>query len=72
MKLLAVILLGVFLVTYAWGWLLSVPEEAMDTKSYTIHYLHEVDDQIHYFIEGVDAFINALKKPLPRAQARVS
>ena len=65
MRLILVIIAGVFLVTYSWGWVIHVQDGLMGTKRYTEYYLNEVNDQIHYLIEESGKIIAFVKKPLP-------
>ena len=68
MRLLLIIILGVFIVTYSWGWLTRVGEGQMDTKAYTELYNREVQEQFRYFLDDMEKLIEFLKKPLPQAQ----
>ena len=65
MRNILMLIVGVFVVTFAWGWILHVYQGNMDTKSYTAYYLHEVNDRIHHTIEKAERVIDKVKKPLP-------
>ena len=65
MKLILIIAAGVFLVTYAWGWLIHVQDGPMDTGRYTQYYGNEVKDQLGYFVEEAGKLVAFARKPLP-------
>ena len=65
MKLILTILLGVLLVTYAWGWFTNVQAGYMSTQRYTSHYFYEVDGLIRYGIERTRKLFVWAKEPLP-------
>ena len=65
MRNLLMLIVGVFLVTFAWGWVLQVYQGHMDTRSYTAYYWHEVNNRIHRYIEKAEMIIDKVKKPLP-------
>ena len=69
MRLLMAIILGVLLVTYAWGWLIHVSAGSMDTRRYTRYYLREVSDQIDFILEETEKAVDFAKKPLMRPKA---
>ena len=65
MKLLLTIIAGVFLLTYAWGWVIHVQDGFMDTHRYTEYYLNEVKERTLYFVKEPGKIIEWVKKPLP-------
>ena len=65
MRNLLVLIVGVFLVTFAWGWVLHVYQGNMDTRSYAATYWREVNHRMHRYIEKAEIIIDKLKKPLP-------
>jgi len=65
MRLLLMIIVAVFLVTFAWGWVIHVHNGQMDIKSYTEFYWREVNDQFHYLVQEAEKAIDTVKKPMP-------
>ena len=65
MRLILIIITGIFLVTYASGWYTHVHNGSMDTLGYTQYYGREVNDQVHHFLEKAGKMIEEIKKPLP-------
>ena len=68
MRLLLIVILGVLLVTYAWGWLVHVQDGMMTPSNYTEYYVREAKDDLGYFLEGLKKITAFAKKPLARRQ----
>ncbi len=65
MRILLTIIVGIFLVTFAWGWAVNVPPGTMDTLSYTKYYGRQVNDAVFRVIREMGKMIELVKKPLP-------
>ena len=65
MRSLLILIMGVFLVTFAWGWVLHVYQGRMDARSYAAAYWHEINNRVHPYIEKAGRVIDKVKKPLP-------
>ena len=66
MRLFLIIITGVLLVTYAWGWVLHVPDGQMDTPAYSEYYWQELKDQVQFVVKEAEMIIEISKNPLPR------
>ena len=66
MRLLLMIIVGIFLATFAWGWLTHVYNGPMDTKRYSEYYWSEVNDQFRYCLEEAEKIMDTVKKPVPK------
>lgn len=71
MRLLIIIVTGVFLVTYGWGWVVNVPSGTMDSLKYTKEYVRQAADQFQYALETVGKLAEFIQRPLERAKEPV-
>ena len=65
MRFILTVIVGLFLVTYGWGWYVHVHGGSMGLARYTEYYGREVSDQFHHFLEKAGKVIEDIKKPLP-------
>jgi hypothetical protein len=67
-RLLGVIIVGVFLVTYVWGVLVRVVDGTMTMKGYNAYYIHETRENISYVGELASKKFQAFSKPVRRGK----
>ena len=68
MRLLLIVITGVFLVTYAWGWFVHVHDGLMTTGHYTQHYCEEVRDDVRFCLHEMARLAAFVKAPVVRPE----
>ncbi|GEM_PF-4984673 len=66
MKLLVLLIVGLLLATFVWGYVMEVYYGPMSPQGYLDHYAREWEGGLRFALEEGGKILKVVKKPIPR------